>query len=120
MILVDTSVWVDHLRNSNAQLIELLNNDQVLMHPFIIGELSLGILKNRTELMDLFSRLPVVPVAEHDEVMATIAAHQLFGMGIGWVDAHLIASALLSNSKLLTNDKPLIKASKVVGVDALS
>jgi predicted nucleic acid-binding protein len=116
MILVDTSVWVEHLRNGSTRLAELLNNDQVLVHPFIIGELSLGSLRNRTEVLALLSRLSAVPVAEHDEVMATVDRRRLAGIGIGWVDAHLLASALLANARLLTNDKALQQAAKITGV----
>ena len=118
MILVDTSVWVDHLRNGNARLAELLNNHQVLVHPFIIGELSLGSLRNRVEVLDLLSRLPAAPVAEHDEVMATVDRHRLAGTGIGWVDAHLAASALLAGAGLLTMDKALQQATRISGVHA--
>jgi predicted nucleic acid-binding protein len=118
MTLVDTSVWVDHLRNGSTRLTELLNSDQVLVHPFIIGELSLGSLRNRAEVLALLSRLTFVPVAEHDEVMATVDRHGLAGTGIGWVDAHLVASALLAKARLLTNDKALQKAAKTTGVYA--
>jgi hypothetical protein len=118
VILVDTSVWVDHFRNDNPRLGKLLINEQVLVHPFVIGELSLGRLTNRKEIMDLLSKLPLAPVAEHDEVMTLIAKHNLPGTGIGWVDAHLIASTLLGNAKLLTADKPLQRVSQKVGVDA--
>jgi hypothetical protein len=116
--LVDTSVWVDHFRNDNPRLSQLLNDQQVLVHPFVIGELSLGRLGNRNEIMDLLSKLPLAPVAEHDEVMAVVARYDLPGTGIGWVDAHLIASALLGNAKLLTADKPLHKAIQLIGVGA--
>ena len=117
MILVDTSVWVDHLRNSNARLVELLNEEQVLIHPFIIGELSLGTIKNKAEIMSLLSELPLVPVAGHDEVMAAVNVHHLSATGIGWVDAHLIASALLAQAKLLTNDKALLQVSLTIGLE---
>ncbi len=118
MTLVDTSVWVDHLRNSNARLSELLNEGQVLIHPFIIGELSLGTIKNKAEIMGLLSKLPLVPVAEHDEVLAAVNVHRLSGTGIGWVDAHLIASALLAQARLLTKDKALFQISKALGIEA--
>jgi predicted nucleic acid-binding protein len=118
VILVDTSVWVDHFRNDSPRLSKLLTDQQVLVHPFIIGELSLGRLTNRNEIVDLLSRLPLAPVAEHDEVTAVVDKHHLPGSGIGWVDAHLIASALLGNAKLLTADKPLQRASRRIGVDA--
>ncbi len=116
MILVDTSVWVDHLRNGDARLADLLNNDQVLTHPFVIGELALGTLSNRSQILDLLAKLPFAPMAEHEEVMAVVAKHRLPGTGVGWIDAHLIASALLGNAKVLTNDKALQRASRIIGV----
>jgi len=118
MILVDTSVWVDHFRSGNPRLVKLLNEEQVAIHPFIIGELSLGSIKNKAEIMSLLAELPTVPVAEHDEVSATVSTYKLAGTGIGWVDAHLIASALLGHAKLLTNDKALLQAGKATGVTA--
>ena len=118
MILVDTSVWVDHFRNGNDRLIELLKEDQVAIHPFVIGELSLGSIRNKAEIMGLLAKLPTVLLAEHDEVLATVNRHKLAGTGIGWVDAHLIASALLGNAKLMTGDKALQQAGKITGVIA--
>ena len=118
MILVDTSVWVDHFREGNPRLTELLNNQEVLIHPFVVGELSLGMLKNRTQILELLSRLPQAPIAEHEEVMAAVAKHSLFGVGIGWVDAHLVASSLIASVGLLTMDKALQSAAKVCGVIA--
>ena len=118
MILVDTSIWVDHFRDGNVRLSELLNDQQVLIHPFIIGELSLLMIRNRNQIMELLSKLPLAPVAEHDEVMAAVTKHKLSGTGIGWVDAHLIASALLGDAKLLTTDKALQKATHITGVSA--
>jgi predicted nucleic acid-binding protein len=118
MILVDTSVWVDHFRNNNARLAGLLADEQVLIHPYIIGELSLGSIKNRSEIIGLLAELPLAPVAEHEEVMDMVHKHKLFGCGIGWVDAHLIASALLAHARLLSNDKALLQAGKVTGVIA--
>jgi predicted nucleic acid-binding protein len=119
VILVDTSVWVDHFRNDNSRLSKLLNDQQVLVHPFVIGELSLGRFGNRNEIIDLLSKLPFASVAEHDEVMAVVVKHNLPGTGIGWVDAHLIASALLDNARLLTADKPLQRAIQIIGAGAL-
>ena len=109
MILVDTSVWIDHLRNGNAQLKELLNNNEVMIHPFIIGELACGSIRNRTEIISLLNELPFVVVAEHQEVLKLIETKKMYGKGIGLIDAHLIASVLLTNVRLLTLDKPLEK-----------
>jgi len=116
MILVDTSIWVDHLRAADPRLVQVLNRDEVLIHPLVIGELSLGAMRNRTEIMRLLSKLPLAPVAEHDEVIATINKRRLFGTGIGWVDAHLIASALLARAGLMTRDKALLRVAKATGI----
>jgi predicted nucleic acid-binding protein len=118
MILVDTSVWVDHLRNGNDQLKGWLNNNEVIVHPFVIGELACGSIQNRSEVLRLLSELPEATVANHDEVLAFVENNRLFASGIGWIDAHLIASALLSNSKLMTLDKPLSKIASVLGLHA--
>jgi predicted nucleic acid-binding protein len=116
MILVDTSVWVDHFRDGNSRLTELLNNQEVLIHPFVIGELALCLLKNRAQILSLLSELPLAPTAEHEEVMSSVARHKLFGVGIGWIDAHLIASSLIASAGLLTMDKSLQKAAQLSGV----
>jgi predicted nucleic acid-binding protein len=107
MILVDTSVWIDHFRNGNSQLEELLRNNEVMIHHFIIGELACGSIKNRDEIMDLLNELPFADIAEHQEVLQLIENRKLYGRGIGLIDAHLIASALISKIRILTLDKPL-------------
>jgi predicted nucleic acid-binding protein len=107
VILVDTSVWVDHLRDGNAHLRELLNGGEVLTHPFIIGELACGSLKDREQILWFLGKLPTAVVAEHEEVMRLVESKKLFSAGIGWIDAHLIASALLARAGLLTLDKRL-------------
>ena len=109
MTLVDTSVWIDHFRNGNRQLEELLINNEVMTHPFVIGELACGSIRNRNEILGLLEKLPAVDVAEHQEVLRFIEDRKLFGKGIGLIDAHLIASALISKVRLLTMDKPLRK-----------
>jgi predicted nucleic acid-binding protein len=119
MILVDTSVWVDHFRNGNAQLKAWLNNNEVVVHPFVIGELACGSLRNRSEILNLLSELPEATVAQHDEVLTFIENNRLYGTGIGWIDAHLVASALLSKSKLMTLDKPLLKIASILGLQPL-
>jgi len=119
MILVDTSVWIDHLRNGNAQLKDWLNNNEVITHPFVIGELACGFIRNRSEFLSLLSQLPEAIVANHSEVLNFVDNNRLFGTGIGWIDAHLIASALLSKSKLTTLDKPLSKIASVLGLQVL-
>ena len=96
MILVDTSVWVDHFRNGNAELQDLLHNNEVLMHPFIVGELSCGTMQNRKEILRLLQELPGAQVAEHDEVIGLVDREHLWGHGVGWVDVHLIVSLAIS------------------------
>lgn len=118
MILVDTSPWVDHLRRGNRRLAALLNNAEVLCHRFVIGELALGSLVNRAAILDYLTNLPAVPVAEHDEVLALVERRELMGTGIGWIDAHLLASSLLAGVPLWTLDKPLAKQAQRLGVAA--
>ncbi|MDZ7804958.1 type II toxin-antitoxin system VapC family toxin [Thiohalophilus sp.] len=108
MILVNTSVWVDHLRVGDATLEELLNHTRVLMHPFVLGELACGNLRNRGEVLQLLGDLPQATVASDEEVLFFIERHMLMGRGIGYVDAHLLASVTLSSStQLWTRDKRL-------------
>ncbi|WP_422126676.1 type II toxin-antitoxin system VapC family toxin [Thioalkalivibrio sulfidiphilus] len=108
MILVDTSVWVDHLRTGDAVLAELLNRSQVLMHPFVVGELACGNLRNRSEVLRLLKDLPQAVVASDEEVLFFIERNALKGLGIGYVDAHLLAAVTLGGStQLWTRDKRL-------------
>lgn len=108
MVLVDTSVWVEHFRQGKIGLDDLLNEGQVACHPFVIGELACGNLKNRFQILSLLSTLPTALVAEHDEVMQFIETHHLMGKGLGFIDAHLLASALLTGIPLWTLDKRTI------------
>lgn len=108
MILVDTSVWVDHLRRGDKTLSMLLNADKVLTHPFVIGELALGNLRARDRLIDDLRDLPQASVASDEEVMRFITRYRLFGRGIGYVDAHLLAAVRLSSdAALFTRDRRL-------------
>jgi predicted nucleic acid-binding protein len=116
MILIDTSVWIDHFRFGNAQLEELLTSSEVMIHPFIIGELACGSMKNRKEILGLLNELPRADIAEHQEVLKLIEDRRLYGKGIGLIDAHLIASALISKVKLLTMDKTLEKVVAVLDI----
>lgn len=109
MILVDTSVWVDHLRKNDRDLSILLNNGHVVCHEFIIGELACGNLKNRRQILALLSELPHAIVANHAEVIELIDKRKLMGKGIGWIDAHILASALISGMLLWTKDTALAK-----------
>ena len=116
MILVDTSVWVDHLRSRNEALISLLEVDQVLTHPFVVGELACGRIRNRQEILRHLNVLPSATVARDEEVLAFVEARRLFGRGIGWVDVHLLASAVLSHAGLLTMDRRLGRVAGAIGI----
>lgn len=108
MILVDTSVWIDHLCAGDAELAALLNGSQVLMHPFVLGELACGNLRNRTEVLVLLKDLPQAVLANDEEVLFFIERHVLMGRGIGYVDAHLLAAVTLGGvTKIWTRDKRL-------------
>jgi predicted nucleic acid-binding protein len=116
MILVDTSVWIGHLRMGSERLKSLLYNEQVLCHPFVIGELACGTLHNRQEILSTWRALPEARIAEHDEVLRFVEACRLYGRGLGWVDASLLASTLLTGCTLWTLDKQLRKAAAALGV----
>ena len=119
MILVDTSIWIDHLRFGDEALKSLLNAGQVLGHPFVTGELSLGNLRDRNAVLNALQGLPQAVVATDDEVMRFIGQEILFGIGIGYVDAHLLASVRLSQgASLWTRDKRLIAAATRLGLSA--
>lgn len=119
MILVDTSVWVDHLQRGNAQLAEQLGKGQVLAHPFVMGELALGSLQQRAKVLNAMQNLPMADVASSDEVLTFIGTHALHGMGIGYVDAHLLASSRLTPAaRLWTLDKRLQAAAHQMGLSA--
>lgn len=108
MILVDTSVWIDYLRRGSGNLVELLETNNVLVHPFITGELACGNLINRQQVIRYLERLPQAVVASDAEVLAFIEAHQLMGRGAGHVDMHLLASVNLSQgARLWSLDKKL-------------
>ncbi|MES9939597.1 MAG: type II toxin-antitoxin system VapC family toxin [Candidatus Thiodiazotropha sp. 6PLUC1] len=108
MILVDTSVWIDHLRSGDDALMTLLNSARVLMHPFVLGELACGNLRQRVEVLSLLQNLPQAAVAQDGEVLFFIEQHELMGRGIGYVDAHLMAAVVLDRgARLWTRDKRL-------------
>lgn len=107
MVIVDTSIWVIHLRQGSRHLEELLLDVQVICHPFIIGELACGKIKNRNEFLSLLQTLPMAPTVTLNELLYFIERHKLMGMGIGFVDAHLLASAQLSRIPLWTSDRRL-------------
>ena len=116
MILVDTSVWVDHLRDSNPELVERLSARDILVHPFVVGELACGTLPNRSVLQRL-SELPQIVQAIHDEVLSIVESHSLMGRGIGYIDAHLIASVIRGGSaSLWTGDRRLAQIAEELEV----
>lgn len=117
MILVDTSVWVDHLHRGNKDLVRWLNQGHVLTHPFVVGELALGNLKQRDAVLDALQNLPVVTMAADAEVLGFISTQALYGVGIGYVDAHLLAAARLSaGTQVWTLDKRLQGAATRLGL----
>lgn len=118
MILVDTSVWVDHFRNGNDGLRALLESAEAMIHPFVLGELACGSLKDRSTILNLLKALPQAPVAEDEEVLSLLEQRRLWGKGLGWIDAHLIASAFLAGAHLMTLDKRLRSATSDLGINA--
>ena len=115
-MLVDTSVWVNHLRSGLHSLAAALENSEVMIHPWVIGELACGNLRDRHHVLDLLRSLPAATVATDAEVLRLIEQEQLMGRGIGTVDAHLLASARLSRCRLWTNDRRLRNLALELGV----
>ena len=130
MILVDTSVWIDHLRSTEAHLSELLNEGRVCMHPHVLGEIALGSLKHRAVVLEAMQNLPPAIVATDDEVFRFIDHHALFGLGVGYTDAHLLAglgvgytdahllaaTKLSPGTRLWTRDRRLGSATARLGI----
>ena len=117
MILVDTSIWVDHLRSGVPQLTAALQAGEVFIHPWVVGELVCGNLRDRSRVLQLLQNLPSACVATPAEVLMLIAQHHLMGRGIGFVDAQLLASARLSTCLLWTQDRRLAELAEVLGVN---
>jgi predicted nucleic acid-binding protein len=117
MVLVDTSVWVSHLRDGDSLLKKLLNHGMVVCHPFIVGELACGNLKKRSEILTLLNTLPFAKVATHEEVMEFIDLRRLMGKGLGYVDVHLLSSAILSETLILTYDRKLLGIAAKLDID---
>ncbi|KAA3507845.1 type II toxin-antitoxin system VapC family toxin [Agrobacterium rosae] len=116
MILVDTSIWIDHFRYDDAELKKIINDDQLLCHPFVVGELALGGLRERGAVLAFLAAQREAMIATHAEVMMMIDRHSIFSMGIGYTDAHLLTSTLLDRrSSLWTRDKRLAAAAQKVG-----
>lgn len=119
MILADTSIWIEHLRSGSKELHKLLNQGQIVIHPFIIAELALGSLRERTQTLALLDLLPQVRVAQMNEVRQMIEARRLYSLGLGLIDAYLIAAVLLNPpTRLWTRDKQLRKIAEALGVHA--
>jgi predicted nucleic acid-binding protein len=110
MILVDTSVWVSHLRDGNTELANLLNNGMVLCHRIIVGELACGNLKDRADILSFLQLLPMSIEVEHEEALSFIENNRLMGKGIGYADVQLMASAVLTGVQIWTFDKKLAQA----------
>jgi len=109
-ILVDTSVWIDHFKQNNSRLISLLEQNLVLTHTAVIGELACGHLKQRFEILEYLKFLRASKEASPEEVLEMIEGHRLYGKGLNWVDVNLLASSALSNANLWTKDKQLARA----------
>lgn len=116
MILVDTSVWIDHFRRGNDRLAEILHANEVYCHPFVIGELACGNLRKRNLILSLLSALPKAQAADHDEILRFVEIHRLYGQGLGWIDVHLLGSALLTGCRFWTLDRPLAEAAEKLGI----
>jgi len=118
MILIDTSVWIDHLHRPESVLVALLERNDAATHPMVLGELALGSIADRTTFLGLLSAIPAPAEATHVEVMDFVAARRLYGRGLSLVDAHLLASAVLSDATLLwTRDQRLARAASDLGVE---
>ena len=119
MILIDTSIWVDHLRSGDETVAALLGERNVLMHPFVVGELAVGNLLPRELVLSRLRALPEARIARHDEVLDFLEHHQLFGVGLGYVDLHLLTSTqLTAGSTLWTRDRRLSAAASRLGLAA--
>ncbi|HBC88634.1 MAG TPA: VapC toxin family PIN domain ribonuclease [Lentisphaeria bacterium] len=118
MVLVDTSVWIDHFRNNNIKLTEILISEEVSCHPFIIGELACGNIKNRKEILSLLKALPTLPKAGDEEILFFIETHNISGKGLGLIDVHLLASCLFKNAALWTLDRKLKETAILCGIEA--
>ena len=117
MVLVDTSVWVSHLRLGSSRLQKLLQEGRVASHPCIIGELACGNISNRTEIISLMQSLPMLDAVEHEELLLFIEHNKMMGAGLGFVDVHLLAAAMLAGIPLWTQDKKLKQAFSRLSID---
>jgi predicted nucleic acid-binding protein len=118
VILADTSVWVDHFRKGEPRLADLLAQGRIAGHPLVIGELACGALRRREEILGYLSALPCASVASHAEALHFAGERKLHAKGLGWIDVHLLASAVLTGCALWTKHKTLASAARMLGVDA--
>ena len=117
MILIDTTIWIDHFSHGDARVTALLTEEYALMHPFVLGEFALGSIPDRQTVLEQLGKLPAAEIAEPSEVLSLIDSARLHGSGIGYVDAHLVASTLLtSNGRLLTRDRRLAAVATRLGI----
>ncbi len=117
MILADSLVWMDHIRAPNARLQKLLLELRILTHPFVVGEIACGNLRDRRVFLGLLEKLPSALAAGHKEALQMVNERRVWGQGIGWVDVHLLASALLTGCRLWTLDRRLGEAARLLKVD---
>jgi predicted nucleic acid-binding protein len=116
VILVDSSVWIRHFAAREPRLVELLEEAQVLAHPFVLGELACGTLRKRQEVLSFLSRLEALPVVSDGEARRLIEARRLMGRGLGWVDVHLLASCVVAGVPLWSLDRRLVRVAETLGV----
>ncbi len=117
MILVDSSIWVDHFRRNNEILSDLLSRHQLLGHPFILGEIMMGNPENRVSIFEALSDLPQARIAENDEVMRFVERNKIYGSGVGYIDAHLLASVrLMPRSSIWTTDRRMALVAERLGI----
>ena len=116
MVLVDTSVWIDHFHSNNDHLCKMLSQGRVLTHPFVLGELACGNLTQRSKILQYLKDLPAATMAANEEVLAFVEKVPLYGRGLGWVDVHLLASARLSKVPIWTFDKAMAREASILGV----
>ena len=116
MVLADTSVWIEHLRRSQTEFVERLSEGLVLIHPFVAGELACGSLRNRDTFLSELNSLPQAEIATETEVLGLIRDRKLWGRGLGWIDVHLLASAMLTHCRLWTLDKRLGEVAADLGL----
>lgn len=118
LTLVDTSVWVRHLHRSDPKLVSALDEGLVATHPFVIGELACGTMQRRGEFLDLLARLPRLDPVDHEEALHLVDTRHVWGRGLGWVDVHLLAAAIVGDASLWTADRRLAEAAADLGVPA--